>query len=192
MTRSPPASSTLPPSFGISAAPWSTIPHADVSAAAVPPEPAANPDAAVYWKVVPLGIAVTVKFPLYPATLTFAIVALSPTIRLLGFAALVIVTVVPLSEADVIGLVGPAQIEARPVAHDVPVGQLGIGLATGMKASVAGLYNSAVFKADCPAGAPEPAGGGVMLKNELPLEPPTISTCPSSAGPLPVISVALG
>jgi hypothetical protein len=49
-----------------------------------------------------------------------------------------------------------------------------------------------VFRADCPAGAPEPAGGGVMLRNELPVEPPTISTCPSSAVPLPEIRVALG
>jgi hypothetical protein len=40
------------------------MPHSEVSAAAVPPVPAVNPDAAVYWKVAPLGIAVTAKFPL--------------------------------------------------------------------------------------------------------------------------------
>lgn len=65
-----------------------------------------------------------------------------------GFAALVIVTAVPLSEADVIGLDGPAQIEGRPVAHEVPVGHDGIELVA-VKASVAGLYNSAVFKPTC-------------------------------------------
>ncbi len=43
VTRSPPASSTWPPSFGISAAPWSTMPHSKVLAAAVPPAAAANP-----------------------------------------------------------------------------------------------------------------------------------------------------
>ena len=59
-------------------------------------------------------------------------------IRLVGFAALVMVTVVPLSAAEVIGAVAPAQIAGRPVAHEVPVGQLGIELAA-VKASVAGL-----------------------------------------------------
>ena len=41
-------------------------------------------------------------------------------------------------------------------------------------------------------GAPEPAGGGERLRKELPVEPPTISTWPSRAVPLPEIKVALG
>ena len=57
---------------------------------------------------------------------------------------------------------------------------------------MAGLYNSAVCSACCPGGAPEPAGGGARLRNELPVEPPTINTWPSSAVPLPLIRVALG
>ena len=70
----------------------------------MPPAPAPNPEAAVYWNVVLLGIALTTKVPLYPLTLTPATVTLPLTTRPAGFAALVIVTVVPLSLADVIGL----------------------------------------------------------------------------------------
>ena len=46
----------------------------------MPPLPAANPDVVVYWNVVPLGIAVTAKVPLYPAGLTPVTVTLSLTI----------------------------------------------------------------------------------------------------------------
>ena len=77
---------------------------AAVAAIDVPPAPAPNPEAAVYWNVVLLGIALTTKVPLYPLTLTPATVTLPLTTRPAGFAALVIVTVVPLSLADVIGL----------------------------------------------------------------------------------------
>ena len=129
---------------------------------------------------------------MYPATLTFAIVALSPTIRLAGFAVVIVmVTVVPLSDALEIALVVPAQIAGKPVAHEVPVGHDGTELVA-VNASVAGLYNSAEFNPTCWVGAPEPAGGAERLRKELPVEPPTISTCPSSAVPLPEIKVALG
>lgn len=116
---------------------------------------------------------------------------MSPTIRLLGFADVIVtVTVVPLSEVDEITLAVPAQIEGRPVEHDVPVGHPGI-VEVAVNASVTGLYSSAVFSPVCPGGAP--AGGELAVdRNELPVEPPTISTCPSSAVPLPEISVALG
>src|SRR5580698_4262260 len=124
--------------------------------------------------------------------LTLAVVTLSPTIRLEGFAVvMVIVTVVPLSEADVIALVAPAQMEGNALAHEVPVGHPGIELVA-VKASVVGLYNSAEFNPTCPVGAPEPAGGTDRPRNELPVEPPTINTWPSSAVPLPEIRVALG
>ena len=67
--------------------------------------------------MVPVGIAVTAKIPLYPAGFTPLIVTLSPTIRPVGFAALVMVTVVPLSAEDVIGLLVPPQIEGSPVVQ---------------------------------------------------------------------------
>jgi hypothetical protein len=121
-----------------------------------------------------------------------AIVTLSPTIKLEGFAVdIVIVTVVPLSEADEIALVGPAQMEGRPLAHEVPAAHPGIELVA-VKASVAGLYNSAEFNPTCPVGAPEPGAGVERPRNELPVEPPTINTWPSSAVPLPEMRVALG
>jgi hypothetical protein len=101
-----------------------------VSAAAKPPVPAANPEVAeVYWNVVPDGIAVTEKIPLYPVTLTPVTVTLLPTISPVGFAALVTVTVVPLSDVDVIGLSVPPQVAGSPVLHDggvVPAAHPGI------------------------------------------------------------------
>jgi hypothetical protein len=100
-----------------SAASASTRPHCAVPAAAKPPVPAANPEAAVYWNVVPDGIAVTAKMPLYPVTDTPVTVTLLPTSTPVGFAVLVIVTVVPLSEADVIALSGPLQVEGSPVVQ---------------------------------------------------------------------------
>src|SRR6202035_3542125 len=112
---SPPATSTLP--LFSSAASASTRPHCAVSAAAKPPVPAPNDAAAVYWNVVLDGIAVTEKIPLYPATLTPVTVTLLPTSSPVGFAVLVIVTVVPLSDAEVIGLSGPPQVEGSPVVH---------------------------------------------------------------------------
>ena len=74
----------------------------------------------------------------------------------------------------------------------MPAAHAGIELVVAVKASVAGLYNSAVLNATCPVGTPGPGVGGVVLRNELPVEPPTISTWPSSAVPLPEIKVALG
>ena len=137
-----------------------------------------------------------------------ATVTLLPIVSPGGLAeVIVMVTVVPVSDADVIALAVPPQTEGRPVVQSqtspagqvagvtgglvCPAGHAGIELVK-LKASVAGLYNSAVFSAVCTPGAPEPAGGGVRLRNELPVEPPTISTWPSSAVPLPVIRVALG
>src|SRR5277367_5653385 len=106
--------------------------------------------------------------------------------------ALVMVTVVPLSAAAVIAADGPPHIDGRPVAHDdTPAAHPGIE-PVAVKASVAGLYNSAECSADCPAGAPEPAVGTDADRNEVPVEPPTINTWPSSAVPLPEIRVALG
>src|ERR1700688_4398213 len=118
----------------------------------------------------------------------------SPTVRPLGLAVLmVMVTVLVASLALEIALVGPAHSDAKPVVQaggDVPAGHPGIALVVGVKASVAGLYNSAVFSAICPGGAA--AGAGGSDRNELPLEPPTISTWPSSPVPLPEIRVAVG
>jgi hypothetical protein len=119
----------------------------------------------------------------------------SPTVRPVGLAVLmVMVTVPPLSLALPIALVGPPQTEARPVVQaggKVPAGHPGIALVVAVKASVAGLYNSAVFNAVCPGGAP--AGGEAAAdRNELPDEPPTMSIWPSSPVPLPSIRVALG
>src|ERR1019366_1480372 len=75
-----------------------------VTATAVPPVPVPNPVAvAVYRKVVPVGMAVTTKVPSYPVRLTPVTATLPPRARPTGFAALVIVTVVPLSVADEIG-----------------------------------------------------------------------------------------
>src|SRR5580698_1208167 len=106
--------------------------------------------------------------------------------------ALVMVTVVPLSDAAVIAAAGPPQTDARPVAHDdTPAAHPGIE-AVAVKASVVGLYNSAECSAACPAGAPVLGGGTDRPRNELPVEPPTINTWPSSAVPLPEIRVALG
>ena len=107
--------------------------------------------------------------------------------------ALVMVTVVPLSDAAVIAADGPPQIDAMPAAHDdTPAAHPGIEPVVAVKASVVGLYNSAVCSADCPDGAPVLGGGTDRPRNELPVEPPTISTWPSSAVPLPEIRVALG
>src|SRR5580692_3445319 len=119
----------------------------------------------------------------------------SPTVRPVGLAVLmVMVTVLVLSLALEIALVAPAQTDARPVVQaggDVPAGHPGIALVVATKASVAGLYNSAVFSAVCPGGAP--AGGEEAAdRNELPDEPPTISIWPSTPVPLPSIRVALG
>src|ERR1700735_3106989 len=106
--------------------------------------------------------------------------------------ALVMVTVVPLSDAAVIAADGPPHMDGSPVAQDdTPAAHPGIE-PVAMKASVAGLYNSAEWSADCPAGAPEPAGGTDRPRNELPGEPPTINTWPSIAVPLPEMRVALG
>src|SRR5271163_920186 len=105
-----------------------------------------------------------------PATVT-----LSPMIS--PVTALVMVTVVLLSAAAVIALVGPAHTAGRPVEQVVTPGeQAGIGLLTAVNVSVVGLYNSASCRATCPVGAPEPAAGVDSPRNELPLEPPTIST----------------
>ncbi len=117
------------------------------------------------------------------------------------------VAVVPVSVALEIALAVPPQTEGKPVVQShtspagqvagatgavvCPAGQAGIELVK-LKASVAGLYNSAVFSAVSTPGAPEPAGGVTRLRNELPVEPPTISTWPSSAVPLPLIRVAVG
>ena len=78
------------------------------------------------------------------------------------------------------------------VGGEVPAAHPGIELVVAVNASVAGLYNSAVLNATCPVGVPGPGVGGEVLVNELPVEPPTISTWPSSAVPLPEIRVALG
>ena len=125
-----------------------------------------------------------------------AMVTPLPTVRPVGFAVVIVmVTVVPLSEAVEIALVvGSGQTEASPVVQvggEVPAAQAG-RLPVAVNESSAGLYNSAVFSAVCPGGAPEPGAGVEMLRNELPVEPPTISTCPSSAVPLPSIRVAVG
>jgi len=106
---------------------------------------------------------------------------------------MVMVTVPLLSVAPEIALVGPPQTDASPVVQvggKVPAGHPGIAWVVAVKASVAGLYNSAVFSAICPGGAA--AGAGGSDRNELPLEPPTISTWPSSDVPLPEIRVAVG
>ena len=71
----------------------------------------------MYWKVVVVGIAVTAKIPLYPVTDTPLTVTLLPTSSPVGFAVLVIVTVVPLSDVDVIGLSVPPQVEGSPVVQ---------------------------------------------------------------------------
>ena len=98
-----------------------------------------------------------------------AIVTPSPTVSPVGFAVLiVIVTVVPLSLAELMLLVGPAQTEANPVVHAggcVPAGHPGIALVVAVKASVAGLYNSALLNATCPVGTPGPGVGGLTLRN---------------------------
>src|SRR5208282_3942792 len=113
------------------------------------------------------------------------IVTLSPMIR--PVTALVIVTVVPVSDAAVIGLATPGHIAGSAPAQIVPAAHPGTD-AIAVKASVVGLYNSAVLSAICPVG--DPAGGGDAAdRNELPVEPPTISTWPSSEVPLPSISV---
>ena len=126
---SPPASNTLPLSFGISAAPWSTKPHGEMSAVAVPvPAVAAGNDAmlVVNWNVVLLGMAVTTKTPfhvcvaeLHDGQAMLEIVTWSPTIRPVGVFAvfMVIVTVVPLSAEDVIGAAVPPHIEGSPVVQ---------------------------------------------------------------------------
>src|ERR1019366_10413471 len=120
--------------------------------------------------------------------LTLLTVTLSPTISPGGFAALVIVTVVPLSAADVIILTVPGQIAGSPPAHIVPAAHPGMD-AIAVKESVTGLYSSAVLSAVW-------LGGGIVGtptdRNDCPVEPPTISTCPSSAVPLPSIRVAVG
>jgi len=126
--------------------------------------------------VVLVGIAVTTKVPSKPVVLTSAIVASSPMVKPTGFAVVVVtVTVVPLSEIDEMALGVPGQVAGRPLEHEVPAAHTGIELVA-VKASVAGLYNSAVYNPTCPVGAPEPAAGVVVLTNELPVEPPTIST----------------
>src|SRR6202046_4730356 len=119
-----------------------------------------------------------------------AITTLLPT--RMPVTALVMVTVVPLSDAAVIAADGPPHTDGRPFAHEVtPAAHPGIE-AVAVKASVAGLYNSAECSADCPAGAPVLGGGTDRPRNELPVEPPTINTWPSSAVPLPEMRVALG
>jgi hypothetical protein len=98
-----------------------------------------------------------------------------------GFAiGVVTVTVVPLSLVDEIGfrVAGREQTEASPLLHagvvadDSPAGHAGIGELNAVKVSVAGSYNSAVLSAVW-AGFPD---GVVVARNELPAEPPTIST----------------
>src|ERR1700683_5284145 len=119
----------------------------------------------------------------------------SPMVSPVGSAdAMVMVAVVPLEVAVEILLVAPPHLKAPPgvqVGGPVPAAQAGI-VALAVNASVAGLYNSDVFSADCPGGAPDPAAGVEVARNELPVEPPTISTWPSSAVPLPWIRVELG
>jgi hypothetical protein len=142
----------------------------------------------MYWKLLALPIAVTVKVPLYPATATPAIVTLLPTASPTGLAVVIVtVTVVPLSDVDEIALEAPAHTAGSPAHDATPAAHFGIELVA-VKASVAGLYNSAVFRATCPAGAP--AGVEVPMK-DCPVVPPTINTCPSSGVPLPSIRVAL-
>ena len=72
---------------------------------------------------------------------------------------IVMVTVVPLSVAVEIALAAPTQTEGRPSAHEAPpAAHPGIELVA-VKASVAGLYNSAECNAACPTGDPiAPAG----------------------------------
>src|ERR1700674_27443 len=125
--------------------------------------------------------------------LTPATVTLLPTSKPVGFAVvMVMVTVPPLSDALEIALVGPGQTAASPSVQaggNVPGAHDGIALVVAVKLSVAGLYNSAVCHATCPGG--DPAGGvGAVDRNELPVEPPTISTWPSKPVPLPSIMVA--
>src|SRR5271156_840079 len=139
---------------------------------------------------------------------TLATVTLLPIVSPGGLAeVIVMVTVVVVSAAVEIALAVPAQTEGRPLvqSHTSPAGQVagatgglecpaghaGIELVK-LKASVAGVYNSALFGAVPARGWPDPAGGVTRLRNELPVEPPTISTWPSSAVPLPSIRVALG
>src|ERR1700719_2414809 len=139
-------------------------------------------------------MVIQVKLALSTATLTALMVTPSPIVRPVGLAVLMVMVTVPLlSLAALIALVGPPHIDANPVVQvggDAPAGHPGIALVVGVKASVAGLYNSAVFSAICPGGAA--AGAGGSDRNELPLEPPTISTWPSSDVPLPEIRGAVG
>jgi hypothetical protein len=95
------------------------------SATAVPPVPAPNPEVrAVYLNVVPLGIAVTIKVPLYPVVVVHpvqvspATLTLPPMTKPLGFAVVIVtVTVDPLSLADVTATgVGEAGL-AGPTVH---------------------------------------------------------------------------
>ena len=160
-----------------------------VSAAADPPEPPPNPsDIAMYWKLLALPIAVTVKVPLYPAMLAPAIVTLLPTFSPAGLAVVIVtVTVVPLSDVDEIALQPPTHTAGNPAHAATPAAHVGIETVA-VKAFAAGLYSSAVFNVTCPVGTP--AGVEVPM-NDCPVEPPTISTCPSSAVPLPSIRVAL-
>ena len=97
------------------------------------------------------------------------------------------VTVVPLSAVDEIALEAPAHTAGRPAQAGTPAAHTGIE-PVAMKASVAGLYNSALFDATCPAGAFD---GDEAPMKDWPVAPPTISTCPSSGVPLPSIRVAL-
>ena len=107
---------------------------------------------------------------------------------------LLIVTVVPVSDAELITLAVPGQVAGSPLVHagvvkeDSPAGHPGTD-AMAVNLSVAGLYSSAVLSATW-------VGAGVVgvpvLRNDWPLEPPTISTWPSSDVPLPSMRVALG
>ena len=108
---------------------------------------------------------------------------------------LLIVTVVPVSDAEVITVAVPGQLAGSPVVHavgveieDSPAGHPGTD-AIAVKLSVAGLYSSAELSAIWVGAA---WVGVPVLRNDWPLEPPTISTWPSSAVPLPSIRVALG
>ena len=70
-------------------------------------------------------------------------------------------------------------IEGSAVVHDgvvtesSPAGHPGTGKVTGLNASVAGLYNSAVLSAVW-AGVPG-AAGLAADSSEMPVEPPTIA-----------------
>jgi hypothetical protein len=101
-----------------------------------------------------------------------------PTAKAFGFADdMVTVTVFPLSLVDEIVAEILGQLAGSGMVLDIAV-----------NASVAGLYNSAVLSAVMIGGL----DGATTDRNDEPFAPPTISTWPSSAVPLPSIMVTVG